>query len=48
MVGYFEDVLKNQPSKEDNYMSQMRKVRTEQDLDVLYREMFDYMVAIIM
>ena len=45
VAGYFEDVLKNQPSKEDNYMSQMRKVRTEQDLDVLYREMFDYMAG---
>lgn len=43
IAGYFEDVLKNQPSPEDNYMSQMRKVKTERELDVLYREIFDYM-----
>ena len=40
---YFEDVLKNQPSPENNYMSQMRKVKTERELDLLYREIFDYM-----
>ncbi|WP_445403670.1 DUF1615 family protein [Acinetobacter vivianii] len=43
MAGYFEDVLKNQPSPENNYMSQMRKVKTERELDLLYREIFDYM-----
>ncbi|MCH7382479.1 DUF1615 domain-containing protein [Acinetobacter dispersus] len=43
VAGYFEDVLKNQPSPENNYMSQMRKVRTERELDLLYREIFDYM-----
>ena len=40
---YFEDVLKNQPSPENNYMSQMRKVKTERELDLLYRQIFDYM-----
>lgn len=43
VAGYFEDVLKNQPSSENNYMSQMRKVQTERELDLLYREIFDYM-----
>lgn len=43
VAGYFEDVLKNQPSPENNYMSQMRKVKTERELDLLYREIFDYM-----
>lgn len=43
IAGYFEDVLKNQPSPENNYMSQMRKVKTERELDLLYREIFDYM-----
>ncbi|MEK0212322.1 DUF1615 domain-containing protein [Acinetobacter junii] len=43
VAGYFEDVLKNQPSPENNYMSQMRKVQTERELDLLYREIFDYM-----
>ena len=43
VAGYFEDVLKNQPSPENNYMSQMRKVKTERELDLLYRQIFDYM-----
>ena len=43
VAGYFEDVLKNQPSPGNNYMSQMRKVQTERELDLLYREIFDYM-----
>ena len=40
---YFEHVLKNQPSPKNNYMSQMRKVKTERELDLLYRQIFDYM-----
>ncbi|UUS64054.1 MULTISPECIES: DUF1615 domain-containing protein [unclassified Acinetobacter] len=43
VAGYFQDVLKNQPSPEDNYLSQMRRVKTERELDELYREIFDYM-----
>ena len=43
IAGYFQDVLKNHPSPEDNYLSQMRRVKTERQLDVLYREIFDYM-----
>ncbi len=43
IASYFEQVLKNQPTPEDNYLKQMRKVKTEKDLDVLYREIFDYM-----
>ena len=43
IAGYFQDVLKNQPSPEDNYLSQMRRVKTERELDELYREIFDYM-----
>lgn len=45
VAGYFEDVLKNQPTPDNNYMSQMRKVKTEKDLDVLYRQIFDYMAS---
>lgn len=45
VAGYFEDVLKNQPSPDNNYMSQMRKVRTERDLDLLYRQIFDFMAS---
>ncbi|MEB3754871.1 DUF1615 family protein [Acinetobacter sp. MD2(2019)] len=40
---YFEQVLKTQPSPENSYLKQMAKVKTEQDLDVLYRQIFDYM-----
>ncbi|WP_180023845.1 DUF1615 family protein [Acinetobacter sp. YH1901134] len=43
VAGYFQDVLKNQPNPEDNYLSQMRRVQTERELDELYREIFDYM-----
>ncbi|WP_180123628.1 DUF1615 family protein [Acinetobacter sp. YH12097] len=43
VAGYFQDVLKNQPSPEDNYLNQMRRVQTERELDELYREIFDYM-----
>ena len=43
MAGYFEEVLKTQPSPDNNYLSQMRKVTTERQLDELYREIFDYM-----
>ncbi|MEQ1105567.1 DUF1615 domain-containing protein [Acinetobacter ursingii] len=45
VAGYFEDVLKNQPSPDNNYMNQMRKVRTERDLDLLYRQIFDFMAS---
>ncbi len=43
VAGYFEEVLKTQPSPDNNYMSQMRKVKTEKDLDLLYRQIFDFM-----
>ena len=43
IAAYFQDVLKNQPSPEDNYLKQMRRVTTERQLDELYREIFDYM-----
>ncbi|ESK40115.1 hypothetical protein P256_00555 [Acinetobacter nectaris CIP 110549] len=40
---YFQDVLKNQPTPENSYLKQMKKVKTEKDLDILYRQIFDYM-----
>lgn len=43
VAGYFQDVLKNHPTPENNYLSQMRKVTTERQLDELYREIFAYM-----
>lgn len=43
LASYFNDVLQNQPSPDNNYLKQMSKVKNEQELDVLYREIFDYM-----
>lgn len=43
LAGYFQKVLKEQPTPENNYLSQMRRVKTERELDELYREIFDYM-----
>lgn len=43
VADYFNDVLQNQPSVENSYLKQMSKVKNEQELDVLYREIFDYM-----
>lgn len=43
LAGYFQEVLKNQPSPDNNYLSQMRRVKTERQLDELYREIFSYM-----
>ena len=43
VASYFENVLKNQPSSDNSYLKQMGRVHTEKDLDVLYREIFDYM-----
>ena len=43
IASYFEQVLKNQPTPEDNYLKQMSRVKNEKELDVLYREIFDYM-----
>ncbi len=43
MADYFQDTLRNQPSPENNYLSQIKKVKTERQLDELYREIFDYM-----
>lgn len=42
LAGYFKNMLKTQPSPQDNYLSQMRKVKTERELDELYREMFSH------
>jgi hypothetical protein len=43
LADYFQEVLETQPTPENNYLSQMRKVKTERQLDELYREIFDYM-----
>ncbi len=38
----FKKMLLNKPAPNDNFMMQINKLRTEQDLDMLYRKMFDY------
>lgn len=43
IANYFNDVLQNQPSVENSYLKQMSKVKNEEELDVLYRQIFDYM-----
>lgn len=42
MAGYFNNMLKTKPTVENNYLSQLEKVKTERELDELYREMFAY------
>ena len=41
-VDKFKEMLQNKPSPTDNFMSQIDKIKTEQDLDILYQKMFDY------
>jgi hypothetical protein len=39
---YFTYVLLNEPSKENSFLVQMRSVKTEQQLDLIYRQIFAY------
>lgn len=41
-VEKFKEMLKNKPTPEDSFMMKINKVKTERDLDLMYREMFDY------
>ena len=43
VADYFQDVLKNQPTPENNYLKQMAKKKKKKELDELYREIFAYM-----
>lgn len=42
MAGYFDDMLQKYPSPDDNFMKRLEAVRTERELDQLYREMFEF------
>lgn len=42
MAGYFNDMLAKQPSPDDNFLMQLEKVKTERELDELYRQMFEF------
>lgn len=41
-VDKFKEMLQNKPTPTDNFMSQIDHIKTEQDLDVLYQNMFDF------
>ncbi len=41
-VDKFKEMLQNKPSPSDNFMSQLDRIKTEQDLDILYQRMFDF------
>jgi hypothetical protein len=38
----FKKMLLNKPSPDKNFMMQINQLKTEQDLDLLYRKMYDY------
>lgn len=42
LAGIFRNMLKTKPSVEDNFASRIQKVKTERELDELYREIFNY------
>lgn len=39
---YFDYVLKNEPSINNSFLEQIKGVKTEQELDLIYRQIFDY------
>ena len=41
-VDKFKAMLKSKPAPDENFMMQIDKIKTERDLDLLYRQMFDY------
>lgn len=42
MAGYFDDMLQKYPTPDDNFFKQLEAVKTERELDQLYREMFAF------
>lgn len=42
LAGVFRKVLRNKPTAEDNFLNRIKKVKTERQLDELYREIFAY------
>ena len=41
----FRNMLQNEPSKNNNFISQIKKVKTEKELDELYQTIFDYFTS---
>ena len=42
MAGYFNDMLKKSPSPDNSFLKQLEQVKTERELDDIYREMFAF------
>ncbi len=42
MAGYFNDMLKKSPSPDNSFLMQLEHVKTERELDAIYREMFAF------
>lgn len=42
MAGYFNDMLAKSPSPDDSFLMQLEQVKTERELDNIYREMFGF------
>ena len=41
-VEKFKEMLQNKPTPKDSFMMKINRLKTERDLDLTYREMFDY------
>lgn len=42
LAGVFRTMLQTKPTKDNNFISQIKKVKTEKELDELFQEIFDY------
>lgn len=45
LAGVFRTMLATRPTKDDSFESQIKKVKTEKELDELYQQMFDYFTS---
>ena len=41
-VAKFKEILKSKPTPDDSFMMKIDKLKTERDLDLMYRDMFEY------
>lgn len=42
VAGQFQKMLAERPTPQDNFEQRLKAVKTERDLDLVYREIFDY------
>ena len=45
LAGVFRTMLATRPTKDNSFESQIKKVKTEKELDELYQQMFDYFTS---